>query len=153
MHSAPPLLVMDYAGPALAAVVFVLVMSLVKEPNRRMVNVILAAGSTGMYMSGGFGPWELIYPALVTPIVFLGLRSYRYIGLAWLMHSTWDIAHHLWGNPIWPFMRTSSFGCMIFDAIIAMWFFAGAPSIVVTELTEMSTTKVTKATNIQSRYS
>jgi hypothetical protein len=25
-------------------------------------------------------------------------------------------------------MPTSSFGCMIFDAIIALWFLAGAPS-------------------------
>jgi len=46
-----------------------------------------------------------------------------------LMHSCWDIAHHLWGNPLWPFMPTSSFGCMMFDAVIAIWFIAGAPSI------------------------
>jgi len=46
------------------------------------------------------------------------------------MHSGWDILHHLWGNPIWPFMTTSSFGCMIFDALIAAWFLAGAPSLV-----------------------
>jgi hypothetical protein len=44
------------------------------------------------------------------------------------MHAVWDILHHLWGNPIWPFMATSSFGCMIFDALIACWFVAGAPS-------------------------
>jgi hypothetical protein len=36
---------------------------------------------------------------------------------------------HLYGNVIWPFMPTSSFGCMIFDALIAMWFLAGAPSM------------------------
>jgi hypothetical protein len=46
------------------------------------------------------------------------------------MHSAWDLAHHLWGNPIWPFMRTSSWGCMIFDAIIAIWFLAGAPALI-----------------------
>jgi hypothetical protein len=27
-------------------------------------------------------------------------------------------------------MPTSSFGCMIFDAIIALWFLAGAPSMI-----------------------
>jgi Family of unknown function (DUF6010) len=116
MHSSPPLLVMDYVGPALGAVIFVLVMSLVKEPSRRTFNAIFVAGASGVYLSGGFGPWELLYPAITTPIVYLGLRSYRFIGLAWLMHSCWDIAHHLWGNPIWPFMPSSSFGCMIFDA-------------------------------------
>ena len=52
-----------------------------------------------------------------------------FIGIEWLMHSTWDIAHHLYGSPIWPFMPTSSFGCMIFDAVIAIWFIAGAHPI------------------------
>jgi len=42
-----------------------------------------------------------------------------------------DLPHHLWGNPIWPFMPTSSFGCMIFDTLIAAWFLAGAPSLVI----------------------
>jgi hypothetical protein len=129
MRSSPPLLVMDYVGPVLGAVIFVLVMSLAKEPTRRTLNAILVAGASGVYLSGGFGPWELLYPAITTPVVYLGLRSYRFIGLAWLMHSCWDIVHHLWGNPIWPFMPTSSFGCMIFDALIAVWFLAGAPSI------------------------
>jgi len=45
------------------------------------------------------------------------------------MHSAWDLVHHLYGNPIWPFMPTSSFGCLVFDALIALWFLAGAPSI------------------------
>jgi hypothetical protein len=46
------------------------------------------------------------------------------------MHAIWDLPHHLWGNPIWPFMPASSFGCMIFDALIAVWFLAGAPSLI-----------------------
>jgi len=108
---------------------FVLIMSLVKEPTRRTVNAIFVAGASGVYLSGGFGPWELLYPAIAAPVAYLGLRSYRFIGVAWLMHSCWDIVHHLWGNPIWPFMPTSSFGCMIFDALIAVWFLSDAPSI------------------------
>jgi hypothetical protein len=48
------------------------------------------------------------------------------------MHAAWDVAHHLYGNAIWPFMPTSSFGCMVFDAAIAVWFLVGAPSIVTT---------------------
>jgi uncharacterized protein DUF6010 len=119
---------MDYVGPLIAAGVFVFVMSMVKEPARRSFNAILVAGASGAYLSGGFGVWELLYPAIAMPVLYRGLRSYRFIGVAWLMHSCWDIAHHLWGNPIWPFMPTSSFGCMIFDAAIAVWFIAGAPS-------------------------
>jgi hypothetical protein len=129
MHSPPPLALMDYVGPAVAAMIFVLIMSLVKEPTRRTLNAIIVAGAGGVYLSGGFGPWEVLYPVVVTPVVYRGLRSYPFIGLAWLLHSGWDVAHHLWGNPLWPFMPTSSFGCMLFDALIAVWFLANAPSI------------------------
>jgi uncharacterized protein DUF6010 len=81
------------------------------------------------YVSGGgLGPWELLFPALATPVVYLGLRSDRCIGLFWLMHSAWDLAYHLYGYPIWPFMPSSSFGCLVFDALVALWLLAGAPS-------------------------
>jgi hypothetical protein len=121
---------MDYFGPAISAVLFVLIMSYVPEPARRKFSAIFAAGAVGAYLNGGFGEWELLYPALATPIVYRGFQSYRYIGVAWLMHAAWDLPHHLWGNPIWPFMRTSSFGCVIFDALIALWFLAGAQSVI-----------------------
>ena len=130
MHSAPPLAVMDVLGPVLGAVVFVLIMSCVREPARRRFNAVFVAGASGAYLSGGgFGPWELIYPAVTAPIVYLGLDSYRFIGIAWLMHSGWDLAHHLYGRPIWPFLPTSSFGFLIFDALIALWFLRGAPPL------------------------
>ncbi|MFI5288638.1 MAG: DUF6010 family protein [Polyangia bacterium] len=128
MHSLP-LHVMDYLGPLLGAAAFIILMSLVKEPGRQRFNAIFAAGATGVYLSGGLGPWELVYPAIALPVVFLGLRSYRAIGLAWLLHAGWDLVHHVWGNPIWPFMPTSSVGCAIFDTLLALWFIAGAPSV------------------------
>ena len=124
------LVAMDYIGPTIGALVFIATMSLVAEPTRRTLNAIIAAGASGVYLSGGFGLWELIYPVVATPIAFYGLRSYRFIGLAWLMHAAWDAAHHVWGNPIWPFMPSSAFGCMIFDAASAPWFLAGAPAFV-----------------------
>jgi len=129
MHPAP-LTIMDSVGPALGAVVFVAALSLVAEPARRTVNAIILAGASGVYLSGGFGLWELTDPDLGTGIAFRALGSYRWIGVGWLIHATWDIAHHLWGNPIWPFMPTSAFGCMIFDSLIAVWFLAGAPALV-----------------------
>ena len=129
MTSPPPLHVADYLGPAAGAIVFVLLMSLVKEPARRDFNAIFVAGASGVYLSGGLGAWELVYPALAAVVAYLGLRSHRYIGVAWLMHSSWDLVHHFHGHPIWPFMPTSSFGCTIFDAVIACWFLAGAPTL------------------------
>ena len=129
MHTPPPLHLMDWIGPFIAGAVVVALMSLVREPARHRLNAVLVAGSAGVYLSGGFGLWELVYPALTVAVVYRGLDSYRYIGIAWLMHAAWDLAHHLWGNPIWPFMATSSFGCLIFDSTLAMWFLAGAPSL------------------------
>ena len=129
MHGPPPLAVMDVIGPVVAAVLFVIAMSLVREPGRRTFNAVLVAGAGGAYLSGGFGPWELLYPLISIPVVYQGLRSHRFIGAAWLMHAAWDAAHHLWGQPIWPFMPTSSFGCAVFDTLIAIWFLAGAPSL------------------------
>jgi hypothetical protein len=119
MSTPHPLVVMAYLGPAIGALAFVVLMSRVPEPTRQTFNAILAAGASGVYLNGGFGPWELLYPALGLPLAYLGLRSYRFIGIAWLMHAAWDLPHHLWGNPIWPFMRASSLGCAIFDTLIS----------------------------------
>lgn len=121
---------MDYVGPAIGALLFVLGMSLVAEPHRKTINAVLAAGTPGLYISGGFGPWELLYAAAATPIAYRGLTSFRFIGLAWLMHAAWDLPHHLWNRPIWPYMPTSSLGCIIFDSLIALWFLAGAPALI-----------------------
>jgi len=122
---------MDFVGPVIGALVFVVIMSLVSEPARRTINAMIVAGASGAYLSGGgFGIWEVAFPVLAMPLAYRGLRSYSFIGLAWLLHSCWDVVHHLWGNPIWPFMPTSSFGCMIFDALVGLWFLVGAPSLV-----------------------
>ena len=127
--TAPPLVLMDYIGPIIGGIVFVVVMAQVREPARRTVNAVFIAGASGVYLSGGFGVWELVYPVIATPVVYLGLTSYRFIGVAWLMHAAWDLPHHLWGHPIWPFMPTSSFGCVIFDTVVGIWFLAGAPGV------------------------
>jgi hypothetical protein len=121
---------MDVLGPALAAGIFVLAMSLVAEPRRRTLNAVLVAGASGVYLNGGFGVWELAYPIVAVPVTLRALHSHRCIGLAWLMHAAWDLPHHLWGNPIWPFMPASSLGCFVFDSLIAVWFLAGAPALV-----------------------
>ncbi len=123
-----PVGIADYVGPAIGGLVFIVVMSFVKEPTRQRFNAIFVAGAMGAYIGGGLGGWELLFAVVGSLVAYFGLRSYRFIGVAWLMHSGWDIVHHLFGNPIWPFMPTSSFGCMIFDAVIAVWFLAGAPT-------------------------
>ncbi|MDP9033472.1 MAG: DUF6010 family protein [Myxococcota bacterium] len=51
------------------AVVFILIMSLVKEPARRHGNAIFVAGASGVYLSGGLGFWELLYTAVAGGVV------------------------------------------------------------------------------------
>ncbi|HZU84526.1 MAG TPA: DUF6010 family protein [Polyangiaceae bacterium] len=128
MH-APPLHLADWIGPFAGAFGFIALMSLIREPARRTFNAIFVAGASGAYLSGGLGGWELLYPMLGAFVAWLGLRSHRAIGVAWLMHAGWDLVHHYYGNPIWPFMPTSSFGCAVLDSTIAAWFLAGAPSL------------------------
>ena len=129
MHRPIPTAPLDYLGPALGALVFVLAMSRVREPARRQFNAVLVGGAMGVYLSGGFGLWELPFAALGSLIAYRGLGSYRAIAVAWWMHSAWDLLHHAFGNPIWPFMETSSFGCLIFDGLIGIWFFLDAPTL------------------------
>jgi hypothetical protein len=119
---------LDWILPVVIAVIFILLASLLKEPARRRFNAIFVAGAGAAYISGGFGLWEFPFIGVMTWLAYRGLDDYRFIGAAWLLHTLWDVAHHLWGNPIVPFQATSSAGCAITDAIIAAWFFAGAPS-------------------------
>lgn len=53
MSAHPVLLAMDYFGPAISAVFFILLMSFVPEPTRLRFNAIFAAGAVGVYLNGG----------------------------------------------------------------------------------------------------
>ena len=120
----------DWIMPVVIAGIFVLLMSLLREPTRRRFNAIFVAGAGAAYLSSGFGVWEFPYVALASWIAYRGLDDHRFIGIAWLMHTVWDVAHHFWGDPIIPFQATSSAGCAITDALIAIWFLRGAPSVI-----------------------
>src|ERR1700741_3478611 len=117
MHPAP-LVVMDYVGPALGALLFVAVMSIVAEPTRRTLNAIVLAGASGVYLSGGFGLWELTYPVIGAAVAFGGLRSYRVLGVGWLVHAGWGVSGGRGARWVW------------WGASLALWVWAvggGAP--------------------------
>jgi len=117
-------------APVVIATVFILLTSLIKEPSRKKFMAVLIAGAGGAYLSGGgFGLWEMAFCAALTVCAYNGLRSYRFIGIGWLLHTGWDILHHLYGHPLLPFDLKSSLGCAICDPVIAIWCFAGAPSL------------------------
>ena len=120
----------DVISPIAVAIVWLTLMSLVKEPTRRSLMAILVAGAGAAYISGGAaGAWELPFTVVMAYFSYCGLGSYRFCGIAWLLHTAWDVVHHLTGHPIIPFYATSSLGCAICDPVIALWCFAGAPPV------------------------
>ena len=119
----------DLAAPIVIALIFIALVSLIQEPRRREFNAIMVAGAGAAYLSAGLGPWEFAYTTFATYIAYRGLRSYTFIGIAWLFHTGWDIVHHFYANPIVPFVAKSSLGCAICDPVIALWCFIGAPSL------------------------
>ena len=125
----PPIHTMDLVGPVLVALVYICACSFFREPNRRNLNAIMIAGAGAAYLNGGFGAWEFVFTTIITYFAYRGLHSYNFIGIGWLLHTGWDVLHHLYGNPIVPFAASSSLGCAICDPVIAIWSFVGAPSI------------------------
>ncbi|WP_250550604.1 DUF6010 family protein [Pseudonocardia sp. H11422] len=116
-------------APILIGLAYVALNSLVRVEHRRPLNAVMVAGAGAAYLSGGFGVWELLFTAAMTYAAFRGLHSWRWIGVAWLLHTAWDVLHHLYGEPILPFAAHSSLGCAICDPVIAVWCFAGGPSV------------------------
>ncbi|MET9286329.1 DUF6010 family protein [Nocardia beijingensis] len=121
---------MSYIAPVLIGVLYALAMSIIREPHRRRFNAIMVAGAGAAYLSGGgFGGWEFVFTAVVTYCAYRGLESWTFIGVAWLLHTAWDLLHHLKGSPIIPFAHDSSLGCAICDPVIAVWCLFGGRSL------------------------
>ena len=112
--------VMSVLGPVIVAFIYISLCSLFEEPNRRNFNAVMVAGAGAAYLNGGFGIWEFAFTVVVTYCAYKGLKSYNFIGVGWLLHIGWDVLHHLYGNPIVPFVADSSFGCAICDLVIAL---------------------------------
>jgi hypothetical protein len=119
----------DVVAPILIGVLFIVAVSLFKEPNRRDFMAIMIAGAGAAYLNGGLGIWEFVFTAVVTVCAYRGLHSYQWIGVGWVLHTGWDVMHYLYGSPIVPFFPSSSAGCAICDLVIAAWCFAGAPTL------------------------
>ncbi|MEN3615588.1 DUF6010 family protein [Plantactinospora sp. ZYX-F-223] len=116
--------------PLFIGVFYVLVNSLIAEPHRRRFNAVMLAGAGAAYLSGGgLGIGEFAFTAVLTYLAYRGLESWTFIGVGWLLHTAWDVVHHLRGEPIIPSAHDSSFGCAICDPVIAIWCLAGGPSV------------------------
>ena len=122
---------MSVVVPLLIGLAYASAMSLIRHPDRRReVNAVVVAGAGAAYLSGGaLGPWEIAFTAAVTVCAYLGLRSWTWIGVAWLLHTAWDVVHAVRGADILPFAPHSSAGCAICDPVIAVWCLAGGPDL------------------------
>ncbi|GAA3113977.1 hypothetical protein GCM10017600_59540 [Streptosporangium carneum] len=124
-------MIMSVVPPVLIGLSYAVVTSLIREPHRRRFNAIMVAGAGAAYLSGGgLGGWEFVFTAAVTYCAYRGLESWTFIGVGWLLHTAWDVLHHLKGSPIIPFAHNSSLGCAICDPVIALWCLRGGPSLV-----------------------
>ena len=128
-HIIPDFTFVNALAAVAIAFIFITIMSLVKEPDRKKINAVLIAGAGAVYWSGGLGIWEFIFGTVMIFVAIKGLTHYYFIGIGWLLHTVWDILHHLYGNPIVYMEPSSSAGCAVCDPILALWFFCGAPSI------------------------
>jgi hypothetical protein len=128
-HIIPEFTMVEALGAVAIAGVYITLSSLIKEPNRQKLSAIIVAGAGAAYLSGGLGVWEFAFCALMTFLAFKGLDKYYFIGMAWLLHSAWDLVHHLYANPIVSFDPSSSAGCAVCDVVLAVWFFFNAPSL------------------------
>lgn len=113
----------------LAAVVFIFVIGLIKEPIRQKSMAIMLAMAGGLFAIPPLAGWGFLIGAVIAVTAYFGLRSYIFIGVGWLIHAAWDTVLHLNGIGLMGLGPESTFGCATFDPIIALWFFFGAPSI------------------------
>lgn len=128
-HVIPEFNIVNALGAMIIGGVYIILSSLIKEPNRQKFSAIMVSGAGAAYLSGGLGVWEFVFCGVITFLAFKGLTHYYYIGIAWLLHSGWDLLHHLYANPIVPFSPSSSAGCCVCDVVLAVWFLFGAPGV------------------------
>jgi Family of unknown function (DUF6010) len=125
----PDFTLINAISAVIIAFIYITISSIPKEPNRQKISAVIIAGAGAVYWSGGLGIAEYIFATVMLFMAFKGLTNYTYIGIAWLMHTTWDTLHHLYANPIVPFSASSSAGCAVCDSVLAIWFFYKAPSV------------------------
>ncbi|MCC3406986.1 MAG: hypothetical protein JGK17_15605 [Microcoleus sp. PH2017_10_PVI_O_A] len=119
----------DIVSGFIIAAIWICGFSVISEPRRRQVNCILVGLAASTYGNHSFGLTEAAGTIILLTLGILGLGNYRWLGVAWLVHSGLDIAHHIANDPMFQYFPASSVGCAVTDPILALWFFAGAPDI------------------------
>ncbi len=130
----------DIISSISGGLIFIALVSLIPEPYRKRIMAMMLAVAGGVYVNNGFGQYEMLAAILIGLLAYYGLKSYQYIALGWLVHTGLDVLHHIHGYPIISTGPLSSFGCAVFDVVIAVWFFMGAPGLYSVLISRFKTT-------------
>lgn len=109
--------------------------SLAEEPKRRQLHAIILASLASVYTDAGFGVWEIPFTIAIGFFAYKGLRApdsrtgYAMLGLGWLLHGSWDLAHHAKGWPMVSWWPSITIECVVIDAVQAIYCFMGGKSI------------------------
>ena len=113
----------------IGAIVFIALVGLLQEPVRQKTMAIMLAMAGGVFAVPPFAEWGFMLGAAIATCGYFGLRWYTFIGIGWLLHAAWDTMRYFNDAGLVGLGPESSLGCAIFDPLIALWFFLGAPSI------------------------
>jgi Family of unknown function (DUF6010) len=127
-HVVPEVTVIHVIGAVMLVPIFITFMSLFKEPTRQKLNAVIIAAAGNVYSNHGLDAWEQAFSVLMVFMAVKGLANYKYIAVGWIFHTLFDIPHHLYAVPIDPNVPFSSAVCAVFDPLIAVWFYFGAPT-------------------------
>jgi Family of unknown function (DUF6010) len=109
--------------------IYIAGLSLIDQPARRYVSAAILASAAFVYLGHGLGRLELWLAFTLLVLAALGSQWYPFIALGWVIHAGADIAHHRVDSPMFGWLPTSSWGCAVFDMIIAAWLVIGAPRL------------------------
>jgi hypothetical protein len=124
----PPFTQVQIIAPVIVSGIYIAAMSALPTEVRRKLSALIIAGAGCVYYGAGFGWWEVVFCLPMLWLAYRGLDDFRFVGVGWLLHIVWDVLHHLYGNPILPFVPLSSAGCAICDLGLAAWYLAGGPT-------------------------
>lgn len=113
----------------LFAIAFVLVVGAIKEPIRQKAMAIMLAMAGGMFAYPPYAELGFLWGVGIAVCGYFGLRSYKFIGIGWILHGVWDTFRYSQDAGLVGMGPHSSLGCAVFDPMIALWFFLGAPSV------------------------
>jgi hypothetical protein len=65
-HAVPEFTAMHTIAAGVIAIIYILLSSLVKEPERQKLSAIILAGAGAAYLNGGLGGWEFPFCAVMT---------------------------------------------------------------------------------------